>query len=457
MRETVKSRPISPALVAAVLTASAPAVAESAPLGLPAPPQRALVELDPWLPTGSVLPARIERPRGALRGCSFRAPVCVHRGPGVPEPSARAALAALETAYSRVVHALGLPAPLPDDQGGGAELDLYLRAGPGPSLEVEHGAVPTTRFDQAPAFCVMSSREPALFARDATLCIGEAIALRLDASATPHVRRAYATHLWWITGNPTSLDAQAVDDLQANPQLAVIARDRSAYTEGSALFFEHLDASRGSSHAGVLATALIAASTEKTAPALWQWDNEPDVMDVLRHTAGKDPRSISDLIADFAVGRAFLGDRDDGARVVALQWLSELARVRFDWVLPFSSLPRRVAPLFPLEPMGSLYLWLELDRVEAGSNLGFRAEWEPPVTFRWTLVRVAADGRELGRVHPAFQERATSVEQTLVNLEGAAGILVVGTNLGGVDLKHPFDPDVAPYEPHACTVTLSRI
>jgi hypothetical protein len=434
-----------------------PAAAESAELGLPAPPQRALVELDPWLPTGSELAARIERPRGAVRGCSFRAPVCVHRGPGVSDPSARAALAALEAAYARVVHALALPAPLPDRDGGGPELDLYLRGGPGASLEVEHAAIATTRFDQAPAFCVMSDDEPALFARDATLCLGEAIAFRLDASATPHVRRAYATHLWWITGQPTSLDAQAVDDLQANPQLAVVARERTAYTEGAALLFEHLDSSRGSAHAGVLATALIAASTEKTAPGLWSWDNEPDVMDVLRHTAGGDPRSIADLIADFAVGRAFVGDRDDGGRIVQLQWLADLARVRFDWVLPFSSLPRRVAPLFALEPTGSLYLWLELDRVEAGSNLGFRAEWEPPVAFRWTLVRVGSDGRELGRVHPAFQERATSVEQTLVNLEGAAGILVVGTNLGGVDLKHPFDPDVAPYEPHACTVTLSRI
>jgi hypothetical protein len=441
----------------AALSLPAPAFAQSAALELPAPPKRAPVELDPWLPTGAELPARTERPAGVERGCSFRAPVCVHRGMGTSAETARDALAELETAYVRLVHALGLPPPLPDLDGGGPELDLYLRSGDAPGLLVEHGPPPATRFDQAPAFCVLSGAEGALLARDASLCVGEAVAVRLDASATPHVRRAYATHLWWISGRPTSLDAGAVDDVQANPQLAVVARDLNAHSEGAALFFEHLDASLGRTHAGVLATALLAASTEKTAPGLWQWDNEPDVVDVLRHTVGDDPRSIADLFADFAVGRAFVGDRDDGARLPALHWLAELGRVRFDWVLPFSSLPRRVAPLRPLEPTGSVYLWLELDQVPADASLGFRADWEPPVVFRWTLVRVGRDGRELGRVHPAFQELGTSVEQTLVNLEGAAGILVVGTNLGGVDLKHPFDPDVAPYEPNGCTITLSRL
>jgi len=443
---------------ALALSVATSALAQSAePPDLPAPPKRSLIELDPWLPTGAQLAARTGRPSGAPGGCSFRTPVCVHPGPGVPAETARAALGALERAHARLVRVMGLPAPLADDEGGGPELDLYLRAGGERALRVEHGPALATRFDEAPAFCVLSGVERSLLERDASLCVAEAIGWRLDASATPHVRRAYATHLWLISGAPSSLDLAAFDDVQANPQLAMVTRDRSAYSEGAALFFEHLDRALGRAHAGVLATALLAVSTDKTPPQLWQWDNEPDVMDVLRHTVGTDPRSMADLLSELAVARAFLGDRNDGAHISVLDWLGSFGRVRFDWVLPFSSLPRRVAPLLPIEPTGSMYLWLELDQVPPGSTLGFKAEWEPPVAFRWTLVRVGSDGRELGRVHPAFQERGTSAEQTLVNLEGSAGILVVGTNLGGVDLKRPFDPDVAPFEPHGCTVYLSKL
>jgi hypothetical protein len=33
-------------------------------------------------------------------------------------------------------------------------------------------------------------------------------------------------------------------------------------------------------------------------------------------------------------------------------------------------------------------------------------------------------------------------------------LLLVGTNLDGVDLAHPFDPDHGPHEFHACTVAV---
>ena len=48
-------------------------------------------------------------------------------------------------------------------------------------------------------------------------------------------------------------------------------------------------------------------------------------------------------MVDFAVARAFVGARDDGQHLPGLSWSSGFGRVRFDWVVPFSSLPRRVA------------------------------------------------------------------------------------------------------------------
>jgi hypothetical protein len=435
-----------------------PATSPAQGSGPPSPPRPAAVVIDPWLPTGAELAARVKRPIAVSpAGCSFRAPVCVQRGRGVSAETSRRALGALEQAYQRLVGVMRLPEPLPDDRaGGGPELDLYLRAGRETGLIVEHDLPDSSRFDRAPAFCVLRGAETALLERDATLCVAEAIAWRLDASTAPHVRRAYATHLWLVSGHPGALDAQAIDDLQARPEQAVISRDRTPRSEGASILFEYLDQALGASHPGVLATALLAAAAEKTPPLAWQWDNEPDLMDVLRHTAGNSPRAIAELLGDFAVSRGFLGARSDG-RLPALDWAGEFARVRFDWVIPFSSLPRRVAASRPIEPTGSIYVWLALDQVPSNATLGFQAVWEPPVAFRWTLVRVAADGRELGRLHPAFQERGTEVEQTLVELAGSAGILIVGTNLGGVELKHPFDPDVAPFEPHSCTVYLAGL
>ena len=340
------------------------------------------------------------------------------------------ALAALENAYRKLVDVLLLPAPLTDGGLGGSNaLDLYLNAEGSGALRSEHDAPEVTRFDSASAFCVLDG--PALLERQATVCVGEAIAWRLDAGTTPAVRRGYAAHLWHIVGSPTALDDEELDDAQLHPELGLLR---------GALLFDLLDERRGQGHLAALGTALLGAAASKTAPNAWQWDNEPDVFDVLRHTLGDTPRKMAEVMGDLAVTRAFMD-----------------SRVRFDWSLPLSSLPRRVASQRAIYPTGSMYVWLGLDQPMQGETLAFQAEWEAPVTFYWTLVVVDAAGNELRRIAAPFKERATHVEQQLVNLEGAVGVIVVGMNLGGVDLAHPFDPDVTPAEPHECTVYLTKL
>lgn len=415
---------------------------------------------DPWLPTGAQVAATLARPADGAEppACSFRYPVCVHRGPGVTGDTALAALAAMEQAYERLVVAMDLPAPLPDMGLGGSDaLDLYLRAGGDKGFRSEHDLPLPGRFDTASAFCVLDSAARTPLDRAATQCVGEAIAWRLDAGLTPFERRAYATDLWWIVGHPTSLDLQAIDDLQIDPQGGIAGRDLSPLAEGSALFYEFLDTTEGVSGPGRLPTALIAMAAQKTDPRAWEWDNEPDVFDILRHTLGDSPRRMADLLGRLAVDRAFLGARDDGTHLPSMMWAGNFGRVRFAWSFPYSSLPRRVAPEYPLMPTGSAYIWLSLDKVSAKSSLGFRADWEAPVAFKWTLVRVGHDGTELSRMEVKYEESATHAEKEMVNLDGAAGILIVGTNMGGADLSHPFDPDVAPYEPHSFTVYLAAM
>ena len=68
-----------------------------------------------------------------------------------------------------------------------------------------------------------------------------------------------------------------------------------------------------------------------------------------------------------------------------------------------------------------------------------------------------ARGEELGRIDIPFQDRGRDAEGRVRNLVGVKAVLIIGTNLEGIDLAHPFDPDVAPFEPHGATIYLARM
>ena len=288
-------------------------------------------------------------------------------------------------------------------------------------------------------------------------CVANAILLGLDAAESPFVRQAIASHLWHSLGAPSPLDLDAVDTVQANPQLGLAARDVSPVGPGAALLFDYLDVRFRAGAAGLLAPALVQLSRGATAPGALRWNNEPDVFDVLRAALASSSVRFDDVMLDFAVERAFLGARDDGGHRPELDWLGDAGRVRFDWVLSASSLPRRVAPRRPLEPFGAAYSWLVLDRVTLGKALAFRAEWEPPATFRWALLTLAGDGRVLRRFDLPYVQNASSSERSIVEYDGAEFVLIVGTNLGGIDLAHPFDPDHEPFEPHGFTLYVTEL
>lgn len=413
------------------------------------------VVTDPWLPVGARVGALVPRPEAVDRACSTRTPVCVHWDASAAE-SAPQALFALETAYSKLVHALGLPAPRADfGEGGSDALDFYITPDAPLTGNVRRAHTRHALFDSAAAYCTGPGTLP--WDRQATLCVAEAIAWRLNAATSPHIKRAYATHVWNTIGYPTSLDLEQLDDLQANPQLGIATRELGPVSEASGLWFEYLEQRLGRGVPLGVSTAMLAQSATQTPARSFEWHAEPDIFDVLRRTLDDKPRKIADLFLGFGVARAFLGSRDDGTHMPTLGWAGRFGAARVDWSIKFSSLPRRVGVLRPLSPTGSVYMWLSLDHVPKGKTLGFQAEWEPPAAFHWALVRVDKDGRELGRMLAPFTERGTEVEQTLVQLEGAVGVLVVGTSLGGVDPTHPFDPDVAPHEPHGCTVYLAAI
>jgi hypothetical protein len=407
------------------------------------------VEIDPQLPTGSRFAAEHERPHSIAAACSAGRPVCVHRGTGSSPGQALRALRALELAFERVVLAANLPAPLPDDGHGGSDaLDWYL-TGENPELAAERDALGSGSLDRAAAFCVSGALDDALsLERNATLCVGEAIAKRLDPGEVPAIQRAFANELWWLTGSIGSLDVQAVDDAQAHPERAIATRSAEP-NAAATLVLEFLESA--------LVTSLLSAAASSTKGGAFEWNNEPDVFDVLRHSVDEDTAKLATLLGDYAVSRAFLGDRDDGTHPPFLEWAGAFARPRYDWTIKFSSLPRRVRASRPIEPSGIELIWVDLDEVPIGVSLGFESEWEAPVSFKWRLISVDDQGREMARVDVPFQERGRSSEGRVVNLTGVRAVLAIGINMGGVDLAHPFDPDQDPFEAQSCTAYFARM
>lgn len=416
----------------------------------------AATALDPRLPSGALVPVQVRPAPLSSVACGLREPVCVQHDGSVSPELARAYLRALERAYAELVLALGLPAPARDlGQGPSSGLDLYLSHDASLDVSVMPDAA-LGATDQRSAFCrARPSRDQAR--RQAMGCVSEALLLGVDAAETPFSRRALSAYLWSLLGDPTGRDLAAIDTLQANPQLSVAGRDAAPESAGASLLFDYVDRRLSAAERGLLPVALAELARTQTPPGRLRWNNEPDLIDVLRGAFAASSAGFEDFMLGFAVERAFLGSRDDGRHQPWLAWLGDTGRVRFEWVLSASSLPRRVAPRRPLEAFGCAYSWLALDRITIGKTLAFRAEWETPAVFRWALLTVDAAGRVLGRFDLPYVQNATSAERTIVEYDGASAVLIVGINLGGIDLAHPFDPDHEPSEPHGFTLYLTEI
>jgi len=437
------------------LAAGAPVKPKPLLLGGPLVVEPSKLRIDPTLPTGSPIYRSWHARRPAeFRACSWLRPVCVLGDGAAFSERAPRLLAELEQAYERMVLAMRLPRPLlKSTRANDESLDLYVSSDISTFSAVLEDR-PLGVFDEASIFCEAPlGMRPA---EAATNCVARAISMRLDAAGTPGVHEAFAGYLSLLTLGPTDATVQAVDDFQARPDLGLFSDASLGAAIGSLLVFDYLEAySPGGP--GLAAASWLAASAGQTPLAAWRFFDEPDIFDVLRHTFDEDDERFASFSATFAQNRAFFGS---GSRVGSgrgAAFAGSFGKVRFDWSIPASSLPRRVASVRPLAPNGSIYVWLELDAWTNKDVLGFEAKWEEPAPFKWTLSKITKSGEMAGSVDLVLQPKARSVQQRVVGLEGLAGVLVIGTNLGGIRKDQPFDPDVGPFEPHACTVYLARV
>jgi hypothetical protein len=431
------------------------------------------------MPIGPAYPSLLARPsHTVIVGCSFTRPLCVHAPAGTDTATLQTALADLEHADSALVQASGLPRPLADGSlGGGPGYDLYLvdRVVPANWQAATGNAnldgwCATGRdeprpigWDRASAFTLIDRRavQPA-----ESGCVGKnliargyasAIRFGLDAAESADVREAAAAHLAEIVAPCATVSAELVDDFQTHPERALTRPSDGASPATAMAFHWFVDSALGAGAPGVLSTALLTVGPQRTPPSSFEWLDEPDLFDALRGvlSAQRPRRNVGDLLLDFAVARMFLGDRDDGTHLAGSGWAGSFGRVRFEWSIPWTSLPRRLAPLRPVDPTGSTYLWIDLTGAPAGARLALHAEWEPPVVFRWAVIRVKPDGSEASRVLVTAQDRSTLAERNIDGLDGLAAVAIVGTNVGDIGLAHPFDPAEAPFEPHGYVLSLA--
>ena len=410
----------------------------------------------PHAPSGSAV---------TTRSCSDAFPVCVH---GTQPALRQRALELLTEAYRTWCYVADKPAPLADGTlGGGPELDVYLRHGAelGDSLapDAHVGALtveldpPLLLADRSSAWCQLDATR--LTARAAALCVAEASAAGIDAAIGPGMRRGWASDQVSALTPADAAVYTGFDDAQREPAKPLLGRESSPRSEAAGAFWAFVDQAWGVAGRGKLPLAMLhmASATTPSTVAHPEWLNVPDELDVLRQALDNDGPRIAEFWTEWAAARAFWGARASGTHVPELRALGAAGRVGFDWVVEYSSLPRHLAGPSPVHPLGSAYVWIELDSVPLHATLAFRAEWEQPVVFTWMIVSVDERGRELNRWRLPYVERSTSAETSIVNFEAGAGLLLIGTNLGAIDASHPLDPDQEPWEPHGYSVYVTQL
>lgn len=407
-------------------------------------------------PTGrEVVPER-GRPDPAATpavACSFDEPVCVRAASSVGAAVVLSTLRQAESAL-RGYRALGLPPPLP--RGLSGPFDLYLVPGAAPFVGSD--LAPTSDgWDRASAFAILPpARAECEAASQVARAIAHAIGLRFDAGAETGALSMSASYLASQVAPCSALEIAAMDDFQRRPERGFLSGGDPARPDGALLFPWFLDEAYGRGTPGLVMTSLLALVTQRTPAGSLEWRNEPDTFDALRAIARTRDTTLDGVLLDFAIARAFVGTRSDGAHLADVERFGDAGRVRFEWSIPYDSLPRRVASGVPLEPTGMTYLWVDTRGAPLDAELTFVGDWELPAVFRWALVKVDQSGAEAGRVDIAAMFGASHAERTLVGIGGLAGVLVVGVNAGSMDRGHPFDPDEQPLMPHAYTVMLAK-
>ena len=408
-----------------------------------------------------------------LRACSFRHPLCVHASSGrAGKPRAGvvakaggatdevlAWLDAADRAWDTATGALDLPGPDASLESGA--LDLYLVPGePEATRTLLDRRDVVSGFDRASAFALVGSGAHRGCGLDAAAArvVARAILFRVapatdsgsalaESASQAKLIVACAPRLDTEIGyfqdhpevglaDPLAPTSESVAAL--NPGAPLVSTASELYGRGASLFYDWLDARFGG-YPGATLRALWALRPTLTPVGAARWNDEPDGFDVLRTTfkdALRTGSTIDDLWLDFAVARAFVPGLP----------------VRVEWSVAWPQAPRTLLSGWGVAPTGAAYVSVDCAKRPPGARLRFEAHWEEHARILWTLVRVDGAGHEMSRIAVPGPERGTDAQTTLVDLDGTARVLIVGSSAG--DPLILFDPDDYRWETHGWTVSL---
>jgi len=400
-----------------------------------------------------------------VRACSFREPLCVHAPASVASGRVLAALSAAETAWQAATWGLDLPPPDIDPSTGA--FDVYLVDGTLGAEAVLSERDGVASFDRGRAFLRV---DPGLegCALDASLAreTTRAILWRTAPATDPATARAETAYLARLM-TPCALEAPGgIDAFQSHPEASVTGSLRGSspdvlpgapttYAEGASLFYWWLDDRFGNSPGGVVRAlwALTPTLTPIGSPA---WASHPNGFDVLR-ASFKDAlgtgSTLDDLFLDFAVARAFVGATSDAEGMPETRALGLAGGLTHAWDVDWPKTPRALASGRAVEPTGAAYVVVDCGAAPKGGRLRFEAEWEEHAKMRWAVLKLDAAGHERAVVAVPGPERGTAAQLTVVDLDGVARLLFVGTETG--DPLGAFDPSDDTPEPHGWVVSVA--
>src|SRR5262249_43364126 len=127
--------------------------------------------------------------------------------------------------------------------------------------------------------------------------------------------------------------------------------------------------------------------------------------------------TVEDLFVEFAAARALLGPRDDGTVLPEARSLGAALALQFDWTIDWPTTARRLAPARPLAPTGSSYVLVRHAGAARGARLRLEATWEEHAAIRWLVVKLDAQGREIGRVPVNALPRDTQAQATIADVD----------------------------------------
>lgn len=412
-------------------------------LGGAVQPTKSPVRLDPVLPHGEHR-TRPASPLMKQKRCSQTRPLCVGTDADLEGSELDVALGLLVRAYEE--HSFGAGLHRPRSRGEGPLLWIIDEA---QSLTLSLSLVPSRGFDRGRADC----RGGLVTPEAARKCVTQAALAETAPATASWLREGVAAHTSRALGEAPET-ALAISESLAHPQVGILTstqttrqwRDEERVDvsrERSVRFFDYLE-SRSAQHFGHAAWLSLTLGATETEAGASRFEAEPDLLDVLHATVQGDVTALARLLDDFSQ-----------ESVVAAQ--AQGFSFEPDWVLEGNTLPRNVALPMPLEPTGSGYVRVLLTPAQRKQVMAFKMICEAPVSYVWSVARLAESGKVLSTVPVAYSERGRQAATRIEPEESTVALLLSGTNMGGIDLAHPFDPDHEPHEAHACSVYVSAL